>query len=410
MKIVLTSGSSGERSPEPRFRFDGPLSRSFGANLHPLTLEAAPAYFEHLLDHLETDPESVRPVPLVGHPPVGGARLRLRDAAALDGSGPVTASLDQPGFPVVLGQLLAHWCERSYEPAWLEIEGNPLLSRGATFDRDHAQGLGFLFEDHAFLVFRGTDSRRDALRDLQCWRVPEAGTAGARVRVHAGFARHLDRLWEPVTGWLESLPATRGVVLAGHSLGGAMAKLAAHRLARDGATVRGVVTFGSPRTGNAAFASSYADLGLDLHTWRVTFGGDLVAQIPPAVGYRHVGRAEPLAGPRQLETDPLRRLAYGDRSSRLWSTVALALGGRSPWLYAALQALPFAVGAVHGGREHLLRLGYAAAHRARADRRLETLLQAVERYPEGVDAELLRRLHRAYLLGEGLVPALSFTA
>jgi predicted lipase len=62
------------------------------------------------------------------------------------------------------------------------------------------------------------------------------------------------------------------LLLAGHSLGGALAQLAAHDIAtaaaKQGLTVSvGCYTFGAPRVGNHAFANEYNKLVP--HTWHI---------------------------------------------------------------------------------------------------------------------------------------------
>ena len=62
------------------------------------------------------------------------------------------------------------------------------------------------------------------------------------------------------------------LLLVGHSLGGALAQLAAHDIATAGAkqglTVSvGCYTFGAPRVGNHAFANEYNKLVP--HTWHI---------------------------------------------------------------------------------------------------------------------------------------------
>ena len=73
------------------------------------------------------------------------------------------------------------------------------------------------------------------------------------------------------------------LLLAGHSLGGALAQLAAHDIAtaaaKQGLTVTvGCYTFGAPRMGNHAFANEYNKLVP--HTWHII--NDQVRQAPLA--------------------------------------------------------------------------------------------------------------------------------
>jgi predicted lipase len=63
-------------------------------------------------------------------------------------------------------------------------------------------------------------------------------------------------------------PAGMRVLLTGHSLGGALATLAAHDLATHcGLTNCQVYTFGAPRPGNRAFRREYDQLVPD--TWHI---------------------------------------------------------------------------------------------------------------------------------------------
>ncbi|KAL3422811.1 lipase [Phlyctema vagabunda] len=122
--------------------------------------------------------------------------------------------------------------------------------------------------------------------------------------VHTGF----QTAWhERRTGILSALSATVAaqpeykVVVTGHSIGGAVATLAALEIAAllGPSSVLELYTYGSPRVGNAAFADfattvlagtgSEAATGLDISNYRVTHRNDPVPQIPPTwVGYQHL--------------------------------------------------------------------------------------------------------------------------
>ena len=84
------------------------------------------------------------------------------------------------------------------------------------------------------------------------------------------------------------------IFYAGHSLGAALATLAASRRAPQAAYV-----FGSPRVGNGQFA---ADLGT-VALYRVVDGDDAIADLPPeALGFRHAGELHRLAAPAETRT------------------------------------------------------------------------------------------------------------
>jgi triacylglycerol lipase len=79
--------------------------------------------------------------------------------------------------------------------------------------------------------------------------------------------------------------------IAGHSLGAALAALAAQVAFGEGSSPRAIYAFGMPRVGGERFKAKYDDAGLGALTYRLVHGIDLVARVPPSsfVGFRHVG-------------------------------------------------------------------------------------------------------------------------
>ncbi|HXO67642.1 MAG TPA: lipase family protein [Bradyrhizobium sp.] len=76
--------------------------------------------------------------------------------------------------------------------------------------------------------------------------------------------------------------------ITGHSLGGALAALAALQAARAGAPPKAIYTFGMPRVGGPLFGVNYGDLSKV--TYRLVHGIDLVSRVPPSsAGFHHVG-------------------------------------------------------------------------------------------------------------------------
>jgi len=103
--------------------------------------------------------------------------------------------------------------------------------------------------------------------------------------IHRGFREALDQehVWEQILPCLLSL-GERPVWFTGHSLGAALATIAAARFAAI-RPVQGLYTFGSPRVGNANFAQTVPSAN-----WRIVNNQDLVAHLPPRIGgYEHVG-------------------------------------------------------------------------------------------------------------------------
>ena len=100
-------------------------------------------------------------------------------------------------------------------------------------------------------------------------------------KVHNGFKSALEDVWDELLCEVENLRA-QGVKiwLTGHSLGAALATLAADRLQ----VVQGLYTFGSPRVGDQTFEARFR-----LKAFRVVNGNDIVPSVPPEGPFRHVG-------------------------------------------------------------------------------------------------------------------------
>ena len=153
------------------------------------------------------------------------------------------------------------------------------------FDGPSTQAFLCRSGDRQFVAFRGsTENPLDWVTNARF--SPRPGVFGARV--HVGFRDALDEVWAALNAQLSS--STLPVVFAGHSLGGALATLAAARHIDDGGMVEAVYTLGQPRTGIGGFRTEYDNRLLDV-TFRIINHIDLVTRVPLLVqGYRHIGR------------------------------------------------------------------------------------------------------------------------
>ena len=148
----------------------------------------------------------------------------------------------------------------------------------------------------AIVAFRGT-------RPLQAldWLVD--GTVRAQplrddctdLQVHGGFARNLEVIWPSVASVLGATPTLEALYFTGHSLGGAMAVLAAALAARTppggGAALRGIYTFGQPKVAAQESVTAFQrEIGNRL--FRHVYARDVVPQMPPHVtgDFGHFGR------------------------------------------------------------------------------------------------------------------------
>lgn len=147
------------------------------------------------------------------------------------------------------------------------------------------------------LVFRGTKYSYDWYSNLNCLPTRLRLSDGTTAMVHRGFNKILDLpdsklklpLLECIEAELTDLLATkkRSIVITGHSLGGALAILAAARFPQEiGKNVRGIYTFGQPAAGLPSLRAAYP---FHDSTFRVCAGVDAVTFLPPLF-YRHVGK------------------------------------------------------------------------------------------------------------------------
>ena len=137
--------------------------------------------------------------------------------------------------------------------------------------------------EDAFVIvaFRGTepDEWEDILTDAMLRLVPwRTGS------VHRGFKQAMDAIWPVLEAELKTLSNGRTVWFCGHSLGAALATLAADRYAKT----RGVCTFGCPRVGDRAFAAGF-NARLATSSLRYVNNHDIVTHVPPPrFLYKHV--------------------------------------------------------------------------------------------------------------------------
>jgi len=154
---------------------------------------------------------------------------------------------------------------------------------------------------------------------------------------HLGFRLAWGRMRAKITTWLtENLPAGGNVLVAGHSLGGAIALLAAYDLAETH-QIRAVVTIGAPRVGLGRFRDEYLDrpcgrigdrrITLGQVTQRLTHEDDLVSRVPPPPIFRHVGDA--------LRLDALGRVLPGE-SENTFSRILRSIDGAIGWVYRTI--------------------------------------------------------------------------
>ena len=142
---------------------------------------------------------------------------------------------------------------------------------------------------HAVLAFRGTEQKKfkDWMTDLSAtpsafrWFFSSAPDVGS---IHAGFGHAIHDSWGPVIDWLKAHGPNTGrtLWLTGHSLGGALAAVAASACTFDPASrlpINGIYTYGQPRFALHDFSLNY-DAQLRNRHFRFVNRKDLVPRVP----------------------------------------------------------------------------------------------------------------------------------
>ena len=181
-------------------------------------------------------------------------------------------------------------------------------------DVSDTQGYAFMYDGMAFVIMRGTENKSDWKINLQdqftdqlqgqgkwkTWRLvkrlkkrhgPKVAALLSELESkpgrHLGFAIGWAAVHGKISAHLKALfPPGVPVVLAGHSLGGALALIGARELKRDGHNVAAVITFGAPQAGNEMFTKEYEAEGLRERTVLFEAQGDSVPRVMRRWYYR----------------------------------------------------------------------------------------------------------------------------
>ena len=139
----------------------------------------------------------------------------------------------------------------------------------------------------AILAFRGTepDQLRDWISDIRVAKITFNGH-----QVHKGFYRAYQDIRRFVLDHINRLDKTTQLYITGHSLGAALATLAAFDLDRLGFKIMGVYTFGSPRVGDRQFAAAF-NAKFESRSYRIINRSDIVCRVPSMLRWRHINQA-----------------------------------------------------------------------------------------------------------------------
>lgn len=156
------------------------------------------------------------------------------------------------------------------------------------FDENSAQAMVVSHKDFIGIAFRGTNEINDWLDNLNAF--PESALFG---EFHRGFYRSVEDLWSDIKSQVEKIKTKEGskpVFITGHSLGGAMASVAAAKYIHQDEPFMSVYTFGQPRamTRNTARIFNVEASG---RYFRFQNNEDIVTRVPARImNYSHVGK------------------------------------------------------------------------------------------------------------------------
>lgn len=195
---------------------------------------------------------------------------------------------------------------------------------GLIFERQGTTAGVFQHEGQVTVAFKGTDSAEEWIHtnfktDKVCFRY-----APGRVHegfLHASFGKD-DQIYDALCEKIAQFEPNR-INFSGHSLGGALAQLWAHRwaLQHPGTPVNNVVTFGSPKLGDATWAASYRRR-LDRMSVRCINGRDIVPLVP-WWGWHH-GASRVLWSDNWMDY-AIAKIPFGIRWLRRWGRKTKAI-------------------------------------------------------------------------------------
>jgi len=174
-----------------------------------------------------------------------------------------------------------------------EIDWKGLGIKKVTWMNDRktdTQGFTALSSDTLYIVWRGSSSPKDFLKDAQ---VKKVNFVQPGEKVHNGFYTAFESVKEDLYSSInfilsKKLDKIKSVVICGHSLGAALTVISSYMICKDFPQIAHLVknvTIGCPRVGNSTFKDNYNKLVPK--SIRIVNDKDLVTRIPK-IGYTHI--------------------------------------------------------------------------------------------------------------------------
>ncbi|MFW9993125.1 MAG: lipase family protein [Candidatus Odinarchaeota archaeon] len=157
------------------------------------------------------------------------------------------------------------------------------------------------------IAFRGTSSVQDLLTDIIILQTiyPPTRRLFFKPRVHAGFLEAYKSVKKEIHAHLNTLFSEQGssrLFVTGHSLGGALATIAAVDLNQTFKLPVTIYTYGSPKVGNSWFARKFNRKIKD--SFRIANVDDVIPSYPPVIGYNHINSLVFIDKKGNIDTKP----------------------------------------------------------------------------------------------------------
>ena len=178
--------------------------------------------------------------------------------------------------------------EQPYCDLIKNCKGKPLLYKSK--NTNDCEVYCVKYDNNLFIIFRGTESLRDVLSDLNIVMEPLLVKGIAKLPyVHNGFLKQLDsvtnNLERTISEFKRDEPSG-SIILCGHSLGGAIATIAALKYTLKFEIPAYCVTFGSPRAGDSTFCELFDEkIMLSI---RIVNEDDPIPLVPLPIRFSHV--------------------------------------------------------------------------------------------------------------------------
>lgn len=176
------------------------------------------------------------------------------------------------------------------------------FSRNRFIDRRESQCLIMANDSAIVVAFRGTepDKLKDWMSDLDL-----QFADGPFGRVHNGFHLALSHIRDDLDACVTAFQDQgQSLWMTGHSLGAALATLAAAHWRKLDKPVHGLYNFGAPRVGDRVFERTFnQDFGA--RNFRFVNNADLVTRVPlRTMGFSHCGNSLCFDEKGKLTSDP----------------------------------------------------------------------------------------------------------